>query len=430
MVLLDTSARQHWLIVAITTPAFVIFLSSNVVNAGNLFFNILFSRWMGPELFGDLALILTIKLSILGVLGAVQMAVSQRISGDTSGDLGSLARLNGFLFIGLWFLLPVVLAGFFLTEFDKLISISSPISLVILLFSIPFAAPLSILRGIAFGAQRTGKIVLTANVEMAVRLFGSIIAWKAGIGLDGVVFAIGLSIVAGWAVLADMLPFRSRTSPETGGYVKSLGYAAYPFAVLQLSQVISLDGEIFLASAFLAPADAGYVGALSLFQRVEFFACFGLASVLLPSVIRAAGDRKQIRQAASPVALIYLCVVIPFILLVWAAPQTLISILVGNEFLAVTSSLLPAAFSAAAFTLSYLLATLLVALDDRRGIWLIAFTAGVQLCAMAIASQNSGIGFSTLLVIKAVIQSALLGSLLVLMVLKFMRIPASQTTPD
>ena len=84
----------------------------------------------------------------------------------------------------------------------------------------------------------------------------------------------------------------------------------------------------------------------------------------------------------------------------------------------------------AAFTLSYLLATLLVALDDRRGIWLIAFTAGVQLCAMAIASQNSGIGFSTLLVIKAVIQSALLGSLLVLMVLKFMRIPASQPTPD
>ena len=39
------------------TPAVVVFLSSNFVNVGNLVFNMIFSRLMGPELFGVLAML-------------------------------------------------------------------------------------------------------------------------------------------------------------------------------------------------------------------------------------------------------------------------------------------------------------------------------------------------------------------------------------
>ena len=88
-------------------------------------------------------------------------------------------------------------------------------------------------------------------------------------------------------------------------------------------------------------------------------------------------------------------------------PETLILLLVGPEFLAAVPGLLPAAFAAAAFTLSYLLATLLIALNDKRGIWMVAATAALQLSAMCVATFATDVSFETLLLIKVAFQGAL-----------------------
>ena len=99
------------------TPAFIVFLSSNFVNVGNLAFNMIFSRLMGPELFGVLALLLTIKLALLGVMGAAQMAVSQVVASASREEAPkveqALSRINRFLFAGL-FLLGIPLTASFL----------------------------------------------------------------------------------------------------------------------------------------------------------------------------------------------------------------------------------------------------------------------------------------------------------------------------
>ena len=86
----------------VASPVIVIFLSSNFVNVGNLLFNVLFSRWMGPALFGDLAILLTVKLALLGVLGALGSAVSQRVAQSSQDDGQAIAVVNRLLFVGLW----------------------------------------------------------------------------------------------------------------------------------------------------------------------------------------------------------------------------------------------------------------------------------------------------------------------------------------
>lgn len=60
------------------SPALIIFVATNLVNLGNLSFNLVFSRWMGPALFGDLTLLLTLKLAMLGMLDALQATICQR----------------------------------------------------------------------------------------------------------------------------------------------------------------------------------------------------------------------------------------------------------------------------------------------------------------------------------------------------------------
>ena len=63
---------------AIMGPAAILFVSANIANAANLLFNMIFARLMGPALFADLTLLLTLKLGVLSFLGALQFAFAEQ----------------------------------------------------------------------------------------------------------------------------------------------------------------------------------------------------------------------------------------------------------------------------------------------------------------------------------------------------------------
>ncbi len=389
----------------IATPAVIIFLSSNLVNVGNLAFNMIFSRLMGPELFGVLALLLTIKLAFLGVTGALQMAVSQMIAAQPvaqrRGVCLAVSSVNRALFYGvailcLLFAVAMGVGG----QFGNSVPPTDPHLLLILMIAFPFGTALSLLRGVAFGDLRTGRIVASANVEMAVRLVGGCLAWALGFGIEGVVIAISVSIVAGWGVLYNLLP----VAKDFGGlsqHAKTLGMAAIPFAVLQLTQVVALDGDIFIARALLPDDQGGFVAALSLFQRIQFFACFALASVLLPRVVGAAESGESILAAASPVFGLFAIVSVIVVAAVVALPGVSITLLLGQAYLPAVAGLLPAVIAAMVFTFSYLVVTLLLALRDMIGIVLIAVGVGLQFGGLAWSDPSD---FSDLVQLKAICQ--------------------------
>ncbi|WP_435256749.1 hypothetical protein ACSBLW_11440 [Thioclava sp. FR2] len=370
----------------LVTPAVAIFVSSMLVNVGNLGFNMIFSRLMGPELFGSLAFLLTLKLSALSLFGAAQMAVSHLVSArpvtERSSLLAALARLDTGLF--------AILAAVCLPAGIVLWTVLGPASLspILLLAAMPFGASLSLLRGVSYGSLNTGRIILSANLEMAVRLIFAIAAWKVGLGLPGVIGAITLSIIVGWLVLLAEVP-RRRASPAEPGLLFAIGLGAAPFALLQIAQVFVLDGDIFIARWTLSTQEGGFIASLSLFQRIQFFACLSLATVLLPDLTRAKREGQALGAALAPVAVIFTAVSIAVVSACTLAPERMISLLVGSGYAEAAQHLPFAAFSAIAFTFSYLTATALVALGDKRGIWLCVGIAVLQLAAMAVTPDPS-----------------------------------------
>ena len=410
----------------LASPAVAIFVSSNLVNLGNLAFNMMFSRWMGPELYGDLALLLTIKLGLLGVIGAVQMAVSQEVAASAGAGrsrlIGALAVLDRRGILGLTAALPIVAGLLMAASAGPRLGVGGTHLLLLLLAALPVTLSFSILRGIAFGEMRTGRIVLSANIEMGVRLGAAILAWHAGWGLEGVVLAIALSIVAGWAALGGLLPSPRRVGAELRPVAGALALAALPLALLQVAQVLALDGDLFVAGSALDDGQTGLLAALSLFQRIQFFACFMLASVLLPSVVGAARNGGAILAAVLPVGLLYAAVAATVLGLASVAPITLVTLLVGPGFAAAAEGLPLAAFSAAAFTLGYLLATLLAALGDRRGLYAAVGAAVLQLALMTLALRDPATGWLDLLSIKAATQGGLALILLLLTVRRLGRL--------
>jgi len=388
-----------------------IFITSNLVNVGNLSFNLIFSRWMGPELFGDLTLLLTLKLALLGILGAFQSAISQLVAATPAAGQDRLKRilavLNKSALIFGFVVLPLAIFALYVSDTRLFFGVNNERTLLLLLVSLPFAASLSILRGVALGALYVRGIVRSAIVEMGVRLIFAILAWQLGLGLVGVVLAIVLSIGAGWLVLTDLLPKPSRIPSNFARFSVDMGMKALPFGVLYFAQVLALDGDIFIAKAILPSEDAGLVAALLLFQRIQFFACFALASILLPSVISAARGHQKLLPSLAPILGLFGLTALIFLALVKLYPDVLIRLLVGADYAAASEGLMLAAVSAVAFTLSFLIATFLAAIGDRRGIWITALVAVAQLGIMLAFTNDSSVTFMTILQIKSVCQVAL-----------------------
>ena len=402
---------QTRIIAFLAAPAMAIFITSNLVNVGNLSFNLIFSRWMGPELFGDLTLLLTLKLALLGVLGAFQSAISQLVAATPAAGQDRLKRilavLNKSALVFGFVVLPLAIFALYVSDTRLFFGVNNERTLLLLLVSLPFAASLSILRGVALGALYVRGIVRSAIVEMGVRLIFAILAWQLGLGLVGVVLAIVLSIGAGWLVLTDLLPKPSRIPSNFARFSVDMGLKALPFGVLYFAQVLALDGDIFIAKAILPSEDAGLVAALLLFQRIQFFACFALASILLPSVISAARGHQKLLPSLAPILGLFGLTALIFLALVKLYPDVLIRLLVGADYAAASEGLMLAAVSAVAFTLSFLIATFLAAIGDRRGIWITALVAVAQLGIMLAFTNDSSVTFMTILQIKSVCQVAL-----------------------
>lgn len=383
--------RRAALIAAIFNPATVIFLSSNVANAGNLVFNMLFSRWLGPEQYGDLAVILTLKLSVLAVLNAVQMAVTQTLATRRDADTGAggVNRLNRVLFVALVLLLPLALPAAMTDAVTHSLGLGSATLLPVLIFALPVTAPLCVGRGVAQGQLSVRRLVLSANLEMAVRLGGSIVLWQAGFGLHGVVAAVAASLLAGWLPLRAQMQVRSDT-PQDWAVARGIAVTALPFAVLQVAQVALLDGDILAAQSLLAPQDAGLLAGLALMQRILFFSCFGLSVVLLPTVAAAVAQGRSAIRPGLPVAVLFVAVSTAALLAAGFAPVATVSLVAGSGFADVAPLLLMATGSAVAFTFSYLAATFLMALQSRQGIGVVAACVPVLFAALFASRDPSG----------------------------------------
>ena len=99
----------------IASASALLMISMTVVNAGNYIYNLIMGRWLGPSLFADLSLIVTLLLIVTFLTAPVQMTAARYSAIHTAdGDTKTLASLRRFI----WFVarfLRRVLEG--LTEF-------------------------------------------------------------------------------------------------------------------------------------------------------------------------------------------------------------------------------------------------------------------------------------------------------------------------
>jgi O-antigen/teichoic acid export membrane protein len=158
--------------------------------------------------------------------------------------------------------------------------------------------------------------------------------------------------------------------------------------VLQLAQVGHLDADLLMSSHLLSGAEADLIAGLSLVQRIQFYACFGLAGVLLPTITRALREGQPLSGPILPVAGIVVGTGALLLGAALVAPETVMTAVAGPSFATAAAALVPAITAAFCFTVSYIAATLLAALGDRSGIVIVALAVPVYIATLWASSTH------------------------------------------
>lgn len=394
---------------AILGPAAILFLSANIANAANLAFNMIFARILGPALFADLTLILTLKLSVLSFLGALQFAFSEQSAKEKNIHV---SKVNAFAFS--WQSLKISIPIMFVVIasaglVSSWLNFSSPWSLVLLALVIPFFLPMVIYRGLTQGLINIPKIVLSIQAEWVVRLVGSLLLWKLGLGLPGIALAVGLSIIAAFILSTDRQDWNSRNAAlnlKNASNAKALSTVALPYLILQIAQVLVLDSDIIIAKACFSAQTAGLVAGLLLIQRIFFFAFLSCSTILQPYVAKQTGAQRTPKDL---LALLIGIVAITAAALAVIIPNSnlVVTLILGEEYTELSSIVWIGALTGAVFIISHLCAIYQIARGQKLAAQIVLGFGILQLISLsAVNHVFADIGLHSYFMIKLMIQTA------------------------
>ncbi len=354
-------------------------VGSGLVSAVNFGYNVAVARMLGPADFGHAAAAVTLLMLVSCITLAFQLVCAKFIAKNEndhakSAVYSSLLRRAWYVGVALGSLL--ILCSSPVAHYLRLPSSS----LVILLaLGIAFYIPLGVKRGGLQGICSFRSLTTNFILEALVRFIGAIVLIRAGLGVNGAVGAIALSVV-----IAYFLPFTPRQleqSPEPGLPASfKEGIQAIVFFV---GQVIINNVDILLVKHFFAADQAGLYAAIALVGRVVYFFSWSVMSAMFPISAQANDERARASVLVVPLLLV-LAISVVFACSLGAFPGFVLSAVFGNGFEAASHGLDSLLMLYAAATGAYSLAVVLMAYEMSRKLansgWIqLAFSGAIVL---------------------------------------------------
>ena len=254
----------------------LLFAATVGVHAANYAYNLILGRWLGPELYADLSLIVTLML--VGSLATLtlQMVTARAIAseapdaGAVAGRLSKLGDRFGLAVGAVLVLAAPLWQGFFHSE--------SPWPFVLLGLGMPFYFRQAVYRGILQGELRFGRLAATFHAEAWTRLLLGVGAVAAGTGVSGAAAALSLSFIASLLVAGQ--------PAKSGGPSPALAPMLAPVATMLVGEVLFAHMDVVLVRRWFPAADAGVYAAAALVGRLIFYTPWAILTTMFPAVAK------------------------------------------------------------------------------------------------------------------------------------------------
>jgi len=247
-------------------------ISVLIVNGGNYLYNLALGRILGPQLFADAALLITLLLVLSFVAMTFQVATAK---------FSVLFQKNVFTnFINLSYryaaisgtILGILLIAF-ARDLQHLFNTQSHFMFTIFGFGVPIYFVMSVNRGIYQGKKKFNKLAITYQGEMIGRLVITLLLLFVLPFKPSVLIAIGIVISFG----VGLVPFKTKSVSVLKRPTLSKEHTkhVHNFFVLtafyEFTQIIINNSDILMVKHYFDQYEAGLYASLALIGRVVYF---------------------------------------------------------------------------------------------------------------------------------------------------------------
>ena len=373
------------------TGTALFFVSTTIVNGGNYLFNLILGRWLGPAVFADVSIIITLFLFLTFITAGFQQTAAKFAAiYSTQQDGAQLFVLRRWLNRRSWVIGAIcwLIMGAGAFFWQGFFHTQSPWIFVIFAFGLPVYFVQGIDRGLLQGQTRFGMLAVTYQVEMWVRLLIGLLLVALGWSAQGAVWGLTLSLVATWWVSNWALRNLRGTATAATAPVAQPELAlsptqrqailtfALPVLMAETSLILINNSDVLIVKRFFDSVSAGQYAALALIGRIVFFATWSVVITMFPLV----AQRQQRGEPHRHLLWTGLGMVLGVSVLIVATtaliPGPIVQILFGAEYLGITGLLWRYAMATALFALANVLINYRLALGNRAGT-IFALVAGI-----------------------------------------------------
>lgn len=390
----------------------MLFISMTLVNAGNYLFNLILGRWLGPEAFADLSLIVTLMLMVTLVTSALQL-IGARFAAiyAVQEDEERLAGLRQWL--GRWALIAGI--GFMLffalgaPLWQQFFHTQSAWPFIILAVGLPLYFMQGVDRGILQGQTRFGLLAASYQAEMWARLIIAVLFVALGWAVNGAVGGLTASFVATWLVARRV----GSTLPAKGEYGEAERKATVAFALPAIAaligQILINNSDILIVKRFFMAEQAGHYAALALIGRVVFFATWSVVAALFPIVAqrqqRGEGHRNLLWLSLGLVFGVSVVIIGASLII----PEFIVSVLFGEAYLSVAPLLWLYAVATMFYALSNVVVNYRLSLGSGRGSVFVVVGGVMQVVSLWLLHAT----LQEVVLVQIALMATLFGALLV-----------------
>ena len=312
----------------------ILLLSTALVAAPNLFYNLLLARMLGAASFGHASALYTLLMMVTAITLSFQIVTSKFVARNPETVVRAqiyATMLRRAWQAGLGIAMLVIAGSAYLKSYFNL---PAQHDLVLLAIAAGVYIPLGVRRGRMQGCYHFRGLAINVVVEVAVKLGGALLFLRLGWGVTGVMTAVLLSIVAAYIVSVPGADYRA-----VPGLIKIAPFGEGMQAVMYfIGQVILSNLDILLVKHFFPPPEAGIYAAVALVGRVVFMLSWSVVSSMFPVSASNAQGQGSGRSVLYTGLLLVGTVTSAFIVAVALAPEALWSMLLGKPFLLGTAS--------------------------------------------------------------------------------------------
>ncbi|SFD04530.1 oligosaccharide flippase family protein [Algibacter pectinivorans] len=346
------------------TPEQLFMLSVLAVNGGNYLYNLILGRILGPAQFADAAVLITFLLVLSFAAMTFQLVTAKfsvlfenEVFKSFISKIYKNALLVGLLMGGL-----IVV---FASQLQSLFNTSSSNMFVVFGCGVPLYFLMSVNRGVFQGKKAFKSLSITYQGEMLSRLIITL-------GLI-LIFDIRSSVVIAVGIFASfifgLIPFKFPTLiPKQAlhlnkTHAKDIRSFFIITAFYELTQIIINNSDILLVKHYFESYEAGLYASLALIGRIVYFIAWMFVMLLLPTVVQLKKDGKETASILFKYVGYIAAISITIILVCLSFPETIITLLFGNSYIAMAPLLWKYAIATSMFAISNIFAYYYLSLD-------------------------------------------------------------------